>query len=799
MATYDLGTARGIIEMQYNGKGIKDAEKDVDSLQKKGGLSDAALKKTGRAAGVAGLAIAGGFALAVGAAANFEQKMSGVEAVSGASAGQMDQLRDKALQLGKDTQFSASEAASGIEELVKAGISIPDVLNGAADAVTALAAAGGIDLATAATISSNAMNAFGIKAKDMGGVVDNIAGAANASAIDVGQFGESLQQVGAVAHLAGVNFKDTATAIAIMGNAGIKGSDAGTSLKTMFQRLQPTTVKQINTMESLGILSLNAKKSMEALRDNGVKPLSDKQSVLNGQLEKLGANLSGSEVGSAKAAKATQDLELKTGALSNAFYTQDGRTKSLAQVSQVLQDSLKGMNERQKQMTLNTLFGSDAIRGAAILSESGSKGFDKMAKSMDKVSAADVAKKRMDNLKGSIEQMKGSLETAGIVVGTLLLPALRDMVDGLTGALNTFLDLPGPIQGTIAAFIGIIGVMLLVLSAIVKFIQIQKAIQVALAGTKLAFISTWAAALGPIALIVLAIAAVIIILVVLYHKSELARKIMDAAFHGIQAAAEFAWNWIKGHWPLLLAVLGGPVGLAAVAIIKNFDKVVSIIKFVGSMAKWLWNNAFQPALKLIVQATAVVINIWAKLLGALAHVPGFGWVKGAAEALGHAADTANALAESINKIPPHKESTIVLNTVHNVVHTTGGHVPALAEGGVVRRRAGGTLVQVGEGGSDEAIVPLSGGIGEVVGRLMMMLGATQHAARLAGAAGSYATPSVGSSPKPRRRGGGGDSRLSRVIDGELRLHPDGRAFIRGVAEDAMADNDDYGDTTRRMG
>jgi TP901 family phage tail tape measure protein len=740
---YDLGTARGVIELTYNGKGVKQAQDDLAATEKKGLTTSEAMKKTSRATGIAGLAIAGGLGLAVKAAADFEKQMSGIAAVSGAGDKQMDQLRNKALQLGKDTQFSASEAAQGIEELVKAGVSVPDVLNGAADAVTALAAAGGIDLATSATIASNAMNAFNIDAKDMNGVVDSIAGAANASAIDVGQFGESLQQVGAVAHLTGVDFDDTATAIALMGNAGIKGSDAGTSLKTMFMRLNPSTKKAHEEMRMLGLITKDG---------------------------------------------------------TNRFYDAKGRMKDLSDVAGILQGSLKGMTKQQKQAALTTIFGSDAIRGAAVLADQGSKGFDKMSKSMGKVSAADVAAKRMDNLAGSFEQMKGSLETAGIALGTALLPPLRQAVDAVTSVINVFLGWSPAVQGTVAGTLAAVAAILLMISAMIKIVRFAQEVRAVMVVLRSSFIATWLAALGPIALVIAAIAAIIIILVILYKHSETARAIIDGAFHGIMAAAKFAWDWIKAHWPLLVSILGGPVGIAVVAIIKNFDKVMGAIHAVGAVAKWLWNNAFQPALHFIVMGISALLDMWGHMLSALGHVPGFGWAKDAGAALQNAADKARDMANAIHDIPDHKESTIVLNTVHNVVHTTGGHVPAAAEGGFFKRRQGGTLVQLAEGDSDEAVVPTKGGVGVAVAKLLEIMGATSGAAALATAGGPhYATPAVGSAPKPRRARRGGDSRMSRVIDGELRLHESGRAFIRGVAEDAIADSEDYDDSTRRMG
>lgn len=476
MSDYNLGTARGVIEIEYNGSGATQATRDMRGIGTTAEDSSRRMNKAGTQMAGAGAIIAGGLALAVNSAADFEQQLSGIASVSGATDKQMEAIRNKSLQLGKDTVFSASESANAIEELVKAGVSVQGVMNGAADATVALAAAGGVSMPEAATIASNAMNQFGLAAKQLPGVADAIAGAANASAIDVSDFGYSLGQVGAVAHLAGVDFNDTATAIALMGNAGIRGSDAGTSLKSMFQRLQPTTAKQAETMKQLGIITADG---------------------------------------------------------SNKFYDAQGNMKSLADVAQVLQDSLKGMTKQQKQATLNTLFGSDAIRAAAIVSDSGAKGFDKMSKSMGKVTAADVAAKRMDNLKGSIEQLKGSLETLMIQIGTPLLNTTRSLVDGITQVLNVVLSLPEPVLRAATVFAQVLAAGLLLVGG---FLKIRAAIQ---AGGLAVTLLT-----GPLGLVIALIAALVAAFLYFYQTNAKFRKFVQDMAKQIQAGLGQAIAWL---------------------------------------------------------------------------------------------------------------------------------------------------------------------------------------------------------------------------------------------------------------
>jgi len=485
MPNYNLGTASGRIVLDASGAvlGAGQAEAAAGKVGGSFGKASGAAIKAGGVLTAGAAAVAVGFGAAIHSAADFEKQISGIAAVSGATGPELEDIRKKALQLGKDTQFSASEAANAIEELVKAGIPVADVLNGAADAAVSLAAAGGVGIPEAATLAANAMNAFGINAKDLGGVVDQIAGAANASAIDVGEFGQSLQQVGAVAHLAGLSFDDTAVAIAELGNAGIKGSDAGTSLKTFLQNLIPVTDKEKGLMQDLGIISVDTTTAMKTLAKNGIKPASDSFDDIISAIEKYNAANGGAKVGTEKAGKEALIYAQSLGVVKNQFFDAQGNTKKLADLQNVLAGALHGMSKEQKLATLQTLFGSDAIRAASVLADNAGDKYTKLNDAINSTSAADVAKKRMDNLSGSMEQLKGSLETAGIVIGTILIPAVRSLVDFVTKILNAFLSLNPNVQkailifvGVAAAVTGLIGMILLIGGAIATILPVLAAI-----------------------------------------------------------------------------------------------------------------------------------------------------------------------------------------------------------------------------------------------------------------------------------------------------------------------------------
>lgn len=561
--SYNLGTAEGVITTTYNGKGVDAANKDIKQLEKGSMSAGQAMATIGRTTGIAGAAIAAGIGLGVKAAADFEQRMSAVKAVSGASQKEMDQLSKKALQLGKDTSFSATEAAQAIEELVKSGISVPDVMNGAADAVVALAAAGEISLPEAAKIASNAMNQFNLSAQEMPKVADLIAGAANASAIDVGDFGQSLSQVGAVANLVGASFDDTAAAIALMGNAGIKGSDAGTSLKTMLTNLQPQTKKQADLMKELGIITEDGK---------------------------------------------------------NIFFDANGRLGDMADVAGILNRSLKGMTAAQKQATLTTLFGSDAVRAAAVFANEGAVGFDNMAQAMTKVTAADVAKTRLDNFKGSLEQLKGSLETTAIVVGQIFLPMLRSLVDGIANVANAFLNLPAGVQKFIVTFVAVVGAILLFIAATVKIVKaIQTIIEIAKV-LRVVMATVWATTLGPILIVIALIALFVAAIIMLWKHSETFRTIVLAVWAAIKTAVAAVVTFFTGTVVPGLQAAWNAIMTAMQAVASFFVAVWSgIVNFFQT----IWSGivlVFTTYFNIVKTIITTYVNIWVFIIMAVFNV-----------------------------------------------------------------------------------------------------------------------------------------------------------------------------------
>lgn len=304
---------------------------------------------------------------------DFSAEISNIKALTGMGAAEIASVRQKALDLGATTQFTSTQAAQGMAELLKAGVDVKEVMGDASQAMLDLAAAGDLDLPEAAEIMSTAMNTFHMK--DAIHAADILAGAANASATSVHEMKYSLSAVGNVAAGLGLSFDDTNTALAVFAQNGLKGSDAGTSLKTMLQRLQPTTDTAAEAFQRLGLLEA----------DGG-----------------------------------------------SAFYDTAGKMKSMADVAELLHNSMKDLTLEEQGKLLNDMFGSDAIRGGMILVKEGAAGIRKMNEEMTKFTASDVAKVKWDNAKGDIIRLQSAFENFQIKALAPLEPAIRVVAQAFT-------------------------------------------------------------------------------------------------------------------------------------------------------------------------------------------------------------------------------------------------------------------------------------------------------------------------------------------------------------------------------
>lgn len=515
----------------------------------------------GRGMAAVGVGMVAAFAVAVKAAADFEKKLDYFGAVNNATAQEMEKVRAKALELGTTTAFSASQVADAFVEMGKAGVSAKDITDGMAEAIINMASAADIDLTSATNIVTSQIQAYSMAASDAAHVTDVMAGAANASIIDVQDLGVSLKYVGGVAHGLGISFDSTVDAISLLGKAGIKGSTAGTSLRQIMVSLAGGTNKAKGVLEELGIIT----------EDGG-----------------------------------------------NKFFTAEGKAKSLSEVFQILQDHTADLTQKERLMAFRTIFNNRALAAAAILTKEGAKGFAEMNGEISKTTAADVAAKRLDNLAGDVQKLKGTFQTLMIEAGTPFQEFLRGIVQGITNLLQGFMRLPAGVQQGIMSFLLIGGVLLafmgttiLIVGTVMRFVATLRtlwaSVKLVWAVVKTAMIAFRALSMtllaSPITWIVLAVIALAVAFYLLWTRSETFRNVVkgigSAIKTGFLAVVEWfkglpkwfsdRWKdissafstgieWVKKNWDILLALLTGPFGLVVLVWRRFGDDIVSFFQ-----------------------------------------------------------------------------------------------------------------------------------------------------------------------------------------------------------------------------
>lgn len=373
-------------------KSARDLGAELDKTSK------TSLHQVELAAAGAGAALLGLAGWAVKAGMEFDRQMSEVSAVSNVTRDELGRLRQAALDAGKATQYSATEAAKAEAELAKAGLGTADILGGALTGSLALAAAGNLDLAESADVAAKAMNTFELKGGDVAHIADQLAGGANATATDVHQLGEALKMSGLAAHAAGMSFDDTVTVLGAFADHSLVGSDAGTSLKTMLMMLQAPTEKAAATMQQLGLKVYDA----------------------NGNMVDA--------------------------------YTLAGQ----------LQKTLGGLTQEQRNAALATIFGADAMRAANVLYGLGEQGLRDYNKRIgEQADASRVAGEKTDNLAGDIERLTGALETLAIESGSGVAGGLRFLVQTLDHLVSSVSGIPAPVQAALVVLTGLSGAALL--------------------------------------------------------------------------------------------------------------------------------------------------------------------------------------------------------------------------------------------------------------------------------------------------------------------------------------------------
>lgn len=576
------------------------------------------------AAAAAGVGAA--FLGAIDEASTFEKQMSGIKAVMAPDEVLVygDALEDLAMTLGKETVFSAQQAAGAIEELVKAGVPIETIMDGGARAATSLAAATGFDLARSAEFAGIALNTFHMDSAQLTQTVDTLAGVVNASAADMNGLQFAFSAVGPVAAGLGLSFDDTAIALGLFADNGLRGSDAGTSLKTMLLNLQPTTESQVNAFERLNLFTVDTDEGMRLLTNTlmgteaGQKALAKAQSDGVVSFEELFKAAKALDPAMVDGAKNSTEYARSMGITSNAFFDAEGNAKPLSEIFEILKDNTSDLTREEKLLQLELAFGADAVRAATIAATEGAEGFNQLAENVGKISAADAAKTRLDNLKGSLEQLGGSFETIQITVGNMFLPVLKSLTDMLTGVLNAFLSLDPSIQGVIVAIVGAVGIVAGLTAAFV--------ILGPLLGAMAAGFGVLAAATAPFLLPLLAIGAAVAALYLAWQTN----------FGGIQEVTAEVWAAIQ---PALVNIQNFVTGFAS-----NLGAVFALLSsgdFQGGIFGLDEDSGF---VVFLIAARDAVLQLMAALeplvAQALAQLPGlirgigdmFNWLSGILQA-----------------------------------------------------------------------------------------------------------------------------------------------------------------------
>ena len=348
-----------------------------------------------------------GFGKALTTYAEFDKAMSQVKAFTQESDQNMALLREAAMKYGADTAYSAEEAAGAINELGKAGVSTQQILSGGLEGALSLAAAGELEVSKAAEIAAATMVQFKLSGDQIPHLADLLAAGAGKAQGSVEDLGMALNQAGLVAAGTGLNIEETTGTLAAFASSGLLGSDAGTSFKTMLQRLTPQSKEAAKEMAKLGISAYDA----------------------------------------------------------------NGEFIGMANFAGVLKDSMKDLTDEQRMASMGVIFGSDAVRAANVLYEQGAEGIQEWTDAVNDAGyAAKTAADLQDNLAGDLEKLGGSIDTVFLQSGSGMNDILRKLVQSAEDLVDWLGTLDPQVLSTVGVLGGFTGVGLLAAGAFIMIV-----------------------------------------------------------------------------------------------------------------------------------------------------------------------------------------------------------------------------------------------------------------------------------------------------------------------------------------
>ena len=506
---------------------------------------------------IAGLGVA-----AVKTTADFDSEMSKVSAISGATGTDLDKLRGKAREMGAKTKFSASEAAQGMQYMAMAGWKTQDMMDGL-EGIMNLAAASGEDLASTSDIVTDALTAFGLSAKDSSHFSDILAAASSNANTNVSMMGETFKYAAPVLGSLGYTAEDAALAIGLMANAGIKSSQAGTSLRGAITNLAKPTDTVAAAMDKYGI----------SLTDSS------------------------------------------------------GKMLSLRELMEQLRQKLGGLSEAEQAQAAAALFGKNAMSGMLAIINGSDKDFEKLAGAIDNCdgSSEKMANTMNDNLQGQITILMSQLQELAISFGEILMPKIRDIVTHIQNFVDKLNAMDEGQKETIlriGMFVAALAPMLMGLEKVITFSKnVSRALGTLSAGLVKAggFSGVFTKALGlitsPAAIVVGAIAAITAVIIHLWNTNEdfrntitaIWQKIKDAftifaagiserlsalgiTFSDVTSAIKTIWD---GFCNLLAPVLEAAFNTIAIALQTAFNVILGIWDVFSAVFSGDWSGAWE--------------------------------------------------------------------------------------------------------------------------------------------------------------------------------------------------------------